>query len=76
MKKRLLAAVMSLCMIVSLLPVSALAAPGHGGQSNSYDVRIDLDGSHVQEDQSVTVTFEDGTTKTPRVYEEGIWLWK
>ena len=27
MKKRLLAAVMSLCMIVSLLPVSALAAP-------------------------------------------------
>lgn len=30
MKKRLLAAIMSLCMIVSLLPVSALAAPGEG----------------------------------------------
>lgn len=31
MKKRLLAAIMSLCMIVSLLPVSALAYGGHGG---------------------------------------------
>ena len=28
MKKRLLAAIMSLCMIVSLMPVSAFAAPG------------------------------------------------
>ena len=76
MKKRLLAAVMSLCMIVSLLPVSALAAPGHGGQSNSYDVRIDLDGSHVQEGQSVTVAFEDGTDRTPEVRSEGFLFWK
>lgn len=42
MKKRLLAAIMSLCMIVSLLPVSALAAPGEdmedrsGGSQNAY----------------------------------------
>ena len=42
MKKRLLAAIMSLCMIVSLLPVSALAAPGEdmedrsGGSQDAY----------------------------------------
>ena len=42
MKKRLLAAIMSLCMIVSLLPVSAFAAPGEdmedrsGGRQNAY----------------------------------------
>lgn len=42
MKKRLLAAIMSLCMIVSLLPVSALAAPEEdmedrsGGSQNAY----------------------------------------
>ena len=42
MKKRLLAAIMSLCMIFSLLPVSALAAPGEdmedrsGGSQDAY----------------------------------------
>ena len=37
MKKRLLAAIMSLCMIVSLLPVSAFAAP------DSYDKTFNLE---------------------------------
>ena len=42
MKKRLLAAIMSLCMIVSLMPVSAFAAPGEdmedrsGGSQDAY----------------------------------------
>ncbi len=38
MKKRLLAAIMSLCMIVSLLPVSALAAPD--GYDNTFNLEV------------------------------------
>lgn len=38
MKKRLLAAIMSLCMIVSLLPVSALAAPG--GYDGAFELVV------------------------------------
>ena len=43
MKKRLLAAVMSLCVIVSLLPVSVLAAGEH--QHNIADGNVEIDAS-------------------------------
>ena len=43
MKKRLLAAVMSLCVIVSLLPVSVLAAGEH--QHNIADDDVEIDAS-------------------------------
>lgn len=37
MKKRLLASVMSLCMILSLLPVSAGAAETVNARTNTYE---------------------------------------
>lgn len=69
MKKRLLAAIMSLCMIVSLLPVSALAVETRQlplsdtitvGQTNYYTGTVG-DGTHNWESDDKTIaTVESG----------------
>ena len=78
MKKRLLAAIMSLCMIVSLLPVSALAYGGHGdypgggSYEKKYDVYLEFDGNNVpDEGETVTVTV-NGQHKDGKVHKDGI----
>ena len=64
MKKRLLAAIMSLCMIVSLLPVSALAVedrfgPGSGNQTyNAYFYVLDPDKATASIESRETEDFD------------------
>ena len=71
MKKRLLAAVMSLCMIVSLLPVSALAAGNNqtgavpGATEQVPKVSVTDETGHVNISKAVS---EDGKTLTLEAY--------
>ena len=53
MKKRLLAAIMSLCMIVSLLPVSAFAVEDPGTPAAAVDRVSTAEDSPVQITKSV-----------------------
>ena len=63
MKKRLLAAIMSLCMIVSLLPVSALAAPeGERRPSGgNYNPEQYVQTIEVEVEQEKEIYFDNNT---------------
>ena len=90
MKKRLLAAIMSLCMIVSLLPVSALAYDGHGGYPGSghwedqwpdwspddekYDVYLEFEGDNVPTDDETVTVTINGQHKNGNVQRSGIFV--
>lgn len=69
MKKRLLAAIMSLCMIVSLLPVSALAVedrfgPGSGNQTYDAYFYVRFPSNETEEDTHAQSLFTFAGTGT------------
>lgn len=60
MKKRLLAAIMSLCMIVSLLPVSAFAVEDPGTPADTVDSVSTAENSPVQITKTVSAPDDSG----------------
>lgn len=64
MKKRLIAALLTLCMVVSLLPLAVFAAEEEGEQrgnlKNQFHVELDANGG----------VFADGADKKPIVHED------